>query len=108
MSDVTEVATLRNRALAILADYSILVPSYSLTLRPGAYRAGLFDVGDTVPLRIRSGRLDEDTLVRVIAMTYAVGEDGEEDLEVEVGRPGADFMEVLRATNRRISALERR
>jgi hypothetical protein len=118
MSDVTEVDTLRNRALALLADNSALeptpdgfgspVPSYSLSLRPEAYRADLFDVGDIVPLRVRSGRLDVDTYVRVYGIAFAIGDDGEEDVEVDVGRPGPSFLEVLRTTNRRISALERR
>jgi hypothetical protein len=107
-SDVTEVATLREKAAGLLEEFGTLIPAYSLGLRPDAYHLGAFDIGDAVPLQIRSGRLDVDTFVRVFAITYVIGDDGEEDIEVEVGRPEPTFLGLVSNANQRISALERR
>lgn len=107
-SDVNMAATLKEKADGDLRDLGMLVPSYTLTLRPGWYRPGRPDVGDTVPLVIRSGRLDVSTTVRVIGLTFAIGDDGQEDVEVAVGRPATDLTALFRKTARTVDALARR
>ena len=65
----------------------MLVPSYSLTLSPGTYRRAAFNLGDTVPVVIKSGRLNVNTGVRIVGMNFAIDDDGDEDVELIVGRP---------------------
>ena len=117
-ADVTEYSTLVERVGALLDANATLTPSYSLGLRGDAYEEGapsalgeprgLFDLGDVVPLRIYSGRLDVDTWVRVFGQTFVIGDDGQEDVEVEVGRPDPTFVGVFQNTDSRLRALERR
>lgn len=103
-SDVSQQATLTEKAQGMVGtpdgasrgDYGLMVPSYSLTLRPGAYRWGSPNMGDTVPLVVDSGRLHVDTTVRVLAITYAISDDTEtEDIEVVVGRPAITLAGLL-------------
>ena len=122
MADVTVQSTLAERVGSLLEQYSILRPAYSLGLTPGAYfgtttemgtpgfreQRGAFDVGDVLNLRIASGRLDVDTYVRVYGQTFVIGDDGEEDVEAEVGRPEPTFIGLFRTADQRLSALERR
>jgi hypothetical protein len=61
-----------------------------------------------VPLVIRSGRLDISTTVRVLGLTFAIGDDGQEDVEVTVGRPAVDLSAIFRKTRRDVDALARR
>ena len=44
-------------------------------------------MGDVVPLIVQSGRLNVNTNVRVVGITYAIGDDGQEDVTLTVGRP---------------------
>ena len=69
----------------------MLVPSYTLTLPPGIYKDGLINMGDTVPVIIRSGRLNVNTTMRIVGLSFVIGDDGQEDVEVD-GRS-------LRSTN---------
>lgn len=107
-SDVKEIPTLVERAGGLLNRYGTLVPSYSLGLRPGVYYRGAFGIGDTVGLRIRSGRLDVDTWVRVVGRRFVIGDDGQEDVEVDVGIPERSFFDLITSADRRVDALERR
>jgi hypothetical protein len=107
-SDVKDPATLAQQAGGDLAAAGELVPSYSLTLRPGWYSPGNPAIGDTVGLMVQSGRLDVSTTVRVLGITYAVGDDGDENLELAVGRPAASLSALFRKTRRDIDALGRR
>ena len=106
-SDVSQQNTLDEKAAGDLERSGILRPSYSLTMRPGAEPPGL---GDTVALVIRSGRLDVSATVRVLGLTYAVGDDlaGGEDIELTVGRPALDLTQLFRKMNRDVDALARR
>jgi hypothetical protein len=106
-ADVTVQSTLIEQAAGTL-EASILLPSYSLVVVPGVYSPDLLDVGDTVRLRIESGRLHVDTWVRVVARTWDIGDDGEENVEIEVVRPEAMFSGLFTASDQRLKALERR
>jgi hypothetical protein len=107
-SDVSVQVTLDQRAAGDLALYGILVPSYTLGLRPGWYTYGTPNMGDTVPLVIQSGRLAVADYVRVVGIAYTIGDDGDEDVALTVGRPLARFTGLLRKADRTIAALARR
>jgi hypothetical protein len=107
-SDVNQQATLDERARGLLALDGVLVPSYTLTLRPGAYEWGFPNMGDTVPLGVQSGRLAVNTTVRVVGMTWTIGDDGQEDVAVVVGRPETSLGDLLARTNTAVNALARR
>jgi hypothetical protein len=107
-SDVNQQATLDQRALGLLALDGVLVPSYTLTMRPGTYSWGVPNMGDTVPLIITSGRLQVNTTVRVVGLTWTIGDDGQEDVAVVVGRPDTSLGDLLARTNTAVNALTRR
>lgn len=107
-SDVKDPATLKQKADGDLKTLGILVPSYTLGLRAGWYRPGRPNLGDTAPLVIRSGRLDVSTTVRVLALNFAIGDDGQEDVELTVGRPATDLTAIFGKTARAVDALARR
>jgi hypothetical protein len=107
-ADVTIQSTLDQQAQGDLTISGVLVPSYTLGLRPGAYSFGNPNMGDTVPLIIQSGRLNVNTTVRVLAISYDIGDDGTEDVILTVGRPAPKFLNLFTAANRDINALTRR
>lgn len=107
-SDVSVQATLNDQAAGNLALSGILVPSYTLTMRPGAYTHGNPNMGDTVPLVVQSGRLNVSTTIRVLGINYSIGDDGDEDVELTVGRPAVTLAHMLTATGRDVDALARR
>lgn len=107
-SDVSILASLQEKVDGKLEDAGVLVPSYSLTLRPGWYRPDFPAMGDTLGLVVRSGRLDVSSTVRVQAITFVIGDDGQEDVELAVGRPRLTLTALFRQTRRDVDALARR
>jgi hypothetical protein len=67
-------------------------------------------MGDTVPLIVQSGRLDDYYTpgVRVLGITYAIGDDGQEDVTLTVSRPAQSLGGILAAGDRDLKALTRR
>jgi hypothetical protein len=107
-ADVAVGLTLTQQAQGDLSRYGVLTPTYSLGLTPNAYYAGMFNMGDTLPLVILSGRLKVNTNVRVVGLSYAIGDDGNEDVGVTVGRPLPTLADLFRRANNDIDALARR
>ena len=107
-ADVSVQATLDQAAAGALNLNGLLVPSYTLTLAPRTYRDGLVNMGDTVPVVIRSGRLNVNTTLRIVGLSFDMGDDGEEDVEVTVGRPLNSLVDLLTATEADVNALARR
>jgi hypothetical protein len=107
-ADVTIQSTLNETAQGNLALSGVLVPTYSLALRPGAYAWGAPNMGDVVPLVIQSGRLNVNTTVRVLGISYDIGDDGQEDVSLTVGRPAVQFRDLLAVSTRDVNALTRR
>jgi len=107
-TDVNQQATLDQRAQGLLTTYGVLVPSYSLTLRPGTYSYGFPRMGDTVPLIVQSGRLNVNTTVRVLGLAYDIGDDGDENVAVTVNRPETSIGDLLARMNSAVDALGRR
>jgi len=107
-SDVSVQATLDQQAQGALAVSGVLTPSYTLGLTPGTYRYGFPNMGDAVPLVINEGRLNVNTSVRVVGVTYDVNDDGDENVTLTVGRPPRTLAKILSAADRDIDALARR
>jgi hypothetical protein len=107
-SDVNQQATLDDHAAGLLAQQGVLVPTYTLTLRPGAYVWGSPNMGDTLPLVIQVGRLNVNTTVRVTGIVYTIGDDSQEDVTITVGRPLSSLGDLLARTNTSVEALARR
>lgn len=107
-SDVTVQATLNEQAAGDLNLYGVLIPSYSLALRPGAYTWTNPNMGDTVPLVIQKGRLNVNTTIRVVGIEYDIGDDGQEDVTLTVGRAPTTLADLLAAPVRDVNALARR
>ena len=107
-ADVTDQSTLDSQAAGDLNRSGVLVPSYTLGLRAGTYHEGTVNIGDTVPLVIRSGRLNVSSSVRVLGLAFDIGEDGQEDVEVTVGRPLTTLADMLAGTAADVNALARR
>ena len=107
-SDVTSASTLEQQAQGDLNVKGVLVPAYTLGLRPGVYVEGAINIGDTVPIVIKAGRLNINTSVRVVGMTFDIGDDGQEDVALTVGRPLSDLADMLTDLASNVNALARR
>lgn len=106
--DVSIPATLQEQADGDLALYGMPVPSYSLTMRPDVYLWGYPNMGDVVPLIIQAGRLNVNTMARVVGITYDIGDDGQEDVVLAVGRPDTTLANLFTSTDTTVAALARR
>ena len=107
-SDVTIKQTLVDKANGDLSRSGLLQPSYAVGLRPGAYSWGNPNMGDVVPLVIQSGRLNVNTNIRVVGLTYDIGDDGQEDVSLTLGRPDTTIYDIFTATDTDVNALARR
>jgi hypothetical protein len=107
-ADVSLQATLDQQAQGNLNRSGVLVPSYALGLRGGVYAEGMLNMGDTVPIVIQSGRLNVNSSVRVVGLTFTIGDDGQEDVGLTVGRPATSLVSMLTATAADVNALARR
>jgi hypothetical protein len=113
-SDVSVQSTLNDHAAGQLARSGLVVPSYSVTLRPGWFVTNSFgnpqavNMGDVVPLIIQEGRLNVNTTVRVLGIDFAIGDDGQEDVTLTLGRPDVTITDILTANAHDIDALARR
>jgi hypothetical protein len=107
-ADVSVQATLNDKAAGDLAQSGIVVPNYTIGLRPGAYSWGNPNMGDVVPLVIQAGRLNVNTTIRVLGITFDVGDDGQEDVTLTVGRPTTTLAGLLAEPVQDTAALTRR
>lgn len=93
--DVLEQTTLGLKADFLLADRSVLRPSYAVDLKAGRWGAELA-LGDTAQLVVSSGRLAVNESARVIALTLALDPHGAEKVTATLGRPDAVMANVDR------------
>jgi len=107
-ADVIDQTTLNEKAAGDVNTSGVLQPTYTLTLAPNVYYSRWFQMGDTVQLAINSGRLAVNTQVRVVGIEYDIGDDGQEDLVLTVGRPNTTLYRMLSKQKRDINALARR
>jgi hypothetical protein len=106
--DVSDQSTLNEQTAGLLALEGALTPSYTLGMRPGSYRYGSPNLGDVVGLVVQSGRLDVREDLRIIGISYDVGDDGEEDIGLTVGRAPTTLGAIFRDTRRTLDALNRK
>jgi hypothetical protein len=107
-ADVNTQATLTDKARGNLAQSSLAMPSYTLALRPGAYTWGKPNMGDVCPLIINTGRLNVNTAIRVLGISYDIGDSGQEDVSLTVGRPLIRLSDMFNVQHQAINALTRR
>ena len=107
-ADVVLQTTLTDVAQGQLGIYGVLLPTYTLTLVPGTYAYGTLNIGDTVPLVITSGRLNVNTTQRIMGLTFDIGDDGQEDVEVVVGRAASSFLDIIDHVRSDVRELSRR
>lgn len=107
-ADVTIQNTLDDQVQGSLDLHSQLIPSYTVTLIPDQYTYGCPNMGDVCPLIIRKGRLDVNTTIRILGISYDIGDDGEEDVALTLGRPTKTLAQILTRPDRDIGALIRR
>jgi hypothetical protein len=107
-SDVNQQATLDEKAAGDLQTAGLLTPSYSLGLMPGFYAYGRPNMGDVCPLIIVAGRLNVSTTIRVLGIEYDIGDDGQEDVKLTVGRPALQLVDLFTKADRDVDALTRR
>jgi hypothetical protein len=105
---VVTQATLNDQANGDLSMHGTIIPTYTLTLAPGFYGYGSPYLGDVVPLVVRSGRLNVNTNVRVLGITYTIGADGQEDVALTVGQPGRTLVQMIQQSQSDVNALARR
>lgn len=109
-TDMTTTGGLADRTAWLLAEGEAIRPTYTVTLHRGAWRGrNHIDTGDTVRLRVRSGRLAVDTALRVHTITIPVEDDGREGpVELSLGGPRRDYGRRATLAERRLADLERR
>lgn len=103
----TSQSSLDKAAAWFLNDQQVILPSYTITLHPGAWLgpAWLF-LGDLVTVRIAAGRLAVDDKLPVTEMDFAISADGIETLTMTVGRIPFRIHQSIPAVLRRLRALE--
>jgi hypothetical protein len=107
-TDVTTTAQLNEQANGAILAASVIQPSYSLTLVPGAWTPATVWLGDTIRLIVNSGRLAVDTTTRVVGVGIDIGESGEETVSLQLGRYRWRLPQRLGDYAYRLDRLERR
>lgn len=102
-------STLEERCRWQLAVAQVIQPTYTLTLKPGAWPGpDHMWLGDTVQIRLASGRVNVDTPLRIYEIDVTLGQAGEETVQVTVGGPKPNFKVRPSRFLRRLRDLERR
>jgi len=105
--DLATAASINEQADGAIIAASTITPSYSVTLTPGVWAPGVVWLGDVVRLLIRSGRLDVDTMARVVGAGIEVGENGEETVSLQLARYRGRLTDRLTDYQYRLDRLER-
>ena len=108
-SNITQTAALAADAAAQLRQAQDLTPAYQIVLRAGSW-GGPADIwmGDTVTVRIASGRLAVNDRLRVAEMAFAIDANGQEQLTLTVGSLLRNYHKDIPAILRRLRYLETR
>lgn len=84
-------------------------PAYTLDLIAGTWHSAYdFDLGDSLELRVNSGRLNVRDTVRIVAFDFAIDDDGSDKLTLSVARPTTDFASDFQGHGSLLDALSRR
>jgi hypothetical protein len=108
-ANVADTSQLLAEAQYDLGLASVLTPSYTLTLAPGAWKAKTDCwLGDTIRVRVTSGRLSVDINVRIVQVDITLDDAGNETIALVVARPPQTLADVLGAQNQNLYQLNRR
>jgi hypothetical protein len=108
-ANVSDTSQLLAEAQFDLAFDSVLTPSYTLTLVPGAWRSRADCwLGDTIRVRVTSGRLSVDINVRIVQVDITIDDAGNETVALVVARPPQTLAGVLGAQTQNLYQLNRR
>lgn len=107
-ADVTVIHTLQEKAHGDINYDAILDPAYTLNMAPDAYTWGNPNMGDVVALIVNSGRLNVNSSVRVLGISYDISDDGAEDVVLTVTRPQTSLAKLFNNADRDVKALARR
>jgi hypothetical protein len=100
---------LASRAAYELASAEVVIPSYTVVLAANAWGGpGHIWLGDEVTVRIRSGRLAVNDLLRVVEVGIAIGDDDDERVTLQVGAIPFRIGRSISASLRRLRNLESR
>jgi hypothetical protein len=101
--------TLNADAAGLLQSMQVVVPAYEVILHPGAWDGPdwLF-LGDTVTLRIDSGRLQVNEKLRVVEMAFAISADNVETLTLTIGAIPFKIHKKIATIFKRLRYLETR
>jgi hypothetical protein len=101
--------SLDETAVGLVDIHSTADPSFTFNIIPGRWRNRAdFWLGDTIEIRVDSGRLHVEDAVRVVEMEFNVDDDGSEALAITTARPDTQFADMFQAHSRSIAALARR
>lgn len=103
----TTQALVNGAADAALAWHGALTPTYSFTLAPDVWSPGTPELGDTIPIQIKSGRLDVATSDRVFKLDVKLADTGLETVTVTTGQVRRDIASFFRTVPSRLDRLER-
>lgn len=85
---VTVQSTLEERADLLIEDLPVLRPSWTMTMKPGAWKGrDRLWLGDSCEMVVKSGRLSDLGLQRVVGLDFVVGDDGTSTVDVILGLP---------------------
>jgi hypothetical protein len=109
-ANVSDTSLLLAEAQYDLGQESILTPSYTLTLAPGAWAGKVLTcwLGDTIRVRVQSGRLSVDINVRIVQVDITIDDAGNETIALTVARPPQTLAGVLGAQTQNLYQLNRR
>lgn len=106
---ITTQAALAERAEWLLDQAQVVTPTYSLSMRRGWWRGPSHVwLGDTVTVRIRSGRLNVNARLRITQIDVDISDEGDEDVTLTVGGLKPDYRRRATEVEKRLSQLERR
>jgi hypothetical protein len=108
-ADLHTAAAIQSDVQAQLLSAVVLVPTYTITLVPGAW-GGPSDIflGDTVTVQINSGRLNVNDRLRVVEMAWTILPDGIGQLALTVGALPLKVLKHIPRMLKRIRYLEKR
>lgn len=109
-TDIVLAGSLAERAEWQIDESEVVRPTYAVTLKAGTW-TGPDDlwIGDTVRLRVKSGRLAVDTDYRIHELSVSLDDDtGDEAVELTLGGPKPDIRRRATEVERRLLNLERR
>jgi len=108
-TDITQQATLTEKANGALARGEVLLPSYTCTVDPDRWTPDSAWVGDSTQLVLRSGRLDVAAVERIESVSVSINDAGAETVALTYGKRRRELeVFLLRFFGARLTNLERR